>query len=125
MTIHSSSEILIVDDSGTVRSVVRKLLTQLGFKNIGEASEGADALKQITEKYFELVISDWNMEPMNGAELLRRVRAEKKYEKLPFIMMTADSTIPKIVEAKHLGVSCFIKKPFGADALQAKILDIK
>ena len=124
MKIHSGSEILIVDDSGTVRTVVRKLLNQLGFKSIDDASDGADALKKITEKHFDLVISDWNMEPMNGAELLKEVRGKKEYEKLPFIMMTADSAINKIVEAKHAGVSCFIKKPFGADGLQAKILEI-
>jgi len=124
MTIHHYSNILIVDDSGTVRSVVRKILTQLGFKNIDEASDGASAFTKISEKHVDLVISDWNMEPMNGDELLKQVRAVKKYEHLPFIMMTAESTIDKIVQAKHAGVSCFINKPFGAEGLQAKIAEI-
>jgi two-component system, chemotaxis family, chemotaxis protein CheY len=124
MTIHSCSDILVVDDSGTIRNVVRKLLMQLGFKSIDEASDGAAALEKITAKHFDLVISDWNMEPMDGEELLTQVRAKKKYEGLPFIMMTADSTIKKIVQARHLGVSCFINKPFSADGLLAKILEI-
>jgi two-component system, chemotaxis family, chemotaxis protein CheY len=122
MTIHHFSSILIVDDSGAIRSVVRKLLMHLGFKNIDEASDGEAALAKISEKHFGLVISDWNMEPMSGHALLERVRANKQYAHLPFIMMTADSTIEKIVQAKHAGVTCFIKKPFRADELQAKIL---
>jgi two-component system, chemotaxis family, chemotaxis protein CheY len=124
MNIHHCSDILIVDDSGAVRSVVRRLLTQLGFKNVDEASDGAAAFEKISKKNYDLVISDWNMEPVNGRELLERVRANKKYANMRFIMMTADSTIDKIVQAKHAGVSCFINKPFGADGLQAKILQV-
>jgi two-component system chemotaxis response regulator CheY len=122
MTIHHFSSILIVDDSGAVRSVVRRLLTQLGFKNIDEAPDGEAALEKISEQHFSLVISDWNMEPMSGDILLENVRANKKYANLPFIMMTADPSIEKIVQAKKAGVTCFIKKPFRADELQAKIL---
>jgi two-component system chemotaxis response regulator CheY len=122
MTIHHFSSILIVDDSGAVRSVVRKLLTQLGFKNLDEAPDGEAALAKISEKHFGLVISDWNMEPMSGQALLENVRANKQYANLPFIMMTADPSIERIVQAKKAGVTCFINKPFRAEELQAKIL---
>ena len=122
MTIHHFSSILIVDDSGVVRSVVRKLLTQLGFKNIDEAPNGEAALEKISEQHFSLVISDWNMEPMSGQVLLQNVRANKMYANLPFIMMTADPSIERIVQAKKAGVTCFINKPFRAEELQAKIL---
>jgi two-component system chemotaxis response regulator CheY len=122
MTIHHFSSILIVDDSGVVRSVVRRLLTQLGFKNIDEAPNGRAALEKISEQHFSLVISDWNMEPMSGQILLQNVRANKMYANLPFIMMTADPSIERIVQAKKAGVTCFIKKPFRAEELQAKIL---
>jgi two-component system chemotaxis response regulator CheY len=121
MTIHHTSDILIVDDSGAVRSVVRKLLTQLGFKNLDEASDGETALAKISEKHFGMVISDWNMEPMSGQVLLEKVRENKQHANLPFIMMTADSTIDKIIQAKNAGVTSFIKKPFRADELQEKI----
>jgi two-component system chemotaxis response regulator CheY len=121
MTLHNISEILVVDDSGAVRGVVRKLLTQLGFKNIDEASDGEAALAKISEKNFGLVISDWNMEPMSGQVLLEKVRENKQHANLPFIMMTADSTIDKIVQAKNAGVTSFIKKPFRAEELQVKI----
>jgi two-component system chemotaxis response regulator CheY len=122
MTIHHFSSILIVDDSGAVRSVVRKLLTQLGFKNLDEAADGEAALAKISENHFSLVISDWNMEPMSGQVLLENVRTNKQYANLPFIMMTADPSIEKIVKARHAGVTCFINKPFRAAELQAKIL---
>ena len=108
--------------AATVRSVVRKLLTQLGFKNFDEASDGEVALAKISEKQFGLVISDWNMERMSGQTLLENVRANKQYANLPFIMMTANPTIDKIVQAKNAGVTCFIKKPFRAEELQAKIM---
>ena len=121
MTIHHFSSILIVDDSGAVRSVVRKLLTQLGFQNLDEAADGEAALAKLSEKHFGLVISDWNMEPMSGQVLLERVRTNKQYASLPFIMMTADPSIEKVVKARHAGVTCFIKKPFRAEELQAKI----
>jgi two-component system, chemotaxis family, chemotaxis protein CheY len=124
MSVHHYSDILIVDDSGAVRGVVRKLLTQLGYKHIDEASDGAAALTKILQQHVDLVISDWNMEPMGGQELLEQVRANKRYEHLPFIMMTADSTIDKIVQARRARVSCFINKPFRAEALQAKIMEI-
>jgi two-component system chemotaxis response regulator CheY len=121
MTIHHFSSILIVDDSGAVRSVVRKLLTHLGFKNINEAPDGEAALEKLSEQHVSLVISDWNMEPMSGQVLLESVRANEKYADLPFIMMTADPSIERIVQAKKAGVTCFINKPFRAEELQAKI----
>ena len=89
MTINSKSQILVVDDSGAVRSIVRKLLTELGYIDIDEASDGAAALAKMNKKLYGLVISDWNMEPMNGQALLERVRANKNFANLPFIMMTA------------------------------------
>ena len=124
MTINRKSQILVVDDSGKTRSIVRKLLVQLGYSDVDEASDGAAALAKINEKLYGLVISDWNMEPMNGQALLEHVRANKKFTDLPFIMMTAQSDPDKIVDAKYAGVSSFISKPFSAEALLAKISKI-
>ena len=124
MTINSKSHILVVDDSRAMRSIVRKLLTQLGYTDVDEAPDGAAALEKMNEKLFDLVISDWNMEPMNGQALLEHVRANKKFTDLPFIMMTAQSDPDKIVDAKYAGVSSFISKPFSAEALLAKISKI-
>src|SRR6202167_1649010 len=124
MPIHHYSNVLVVDDSSTMRNLVRKILTKLGYKNIDEASDGESALAKIFEKHFDLVISDWNMEPMNGEELLKQVRANKKYAQLPFIMMTADCAIDKIVLARRAGADSFINKPFNPAGLQAKIYEM-
>ena len=97
MTINRKSQILVVDDSGAMRSIVRELLAQLGYTDVDEASDGATALTKINEKLYGLVISDWNMEPMNGQTLLERVRASKKFADLPFIMMTANQTLTKLL----------------------------
>jgi two-component system chemotaxis response regulator CheY len=124
MAINAQSKILIVDDSSTMRSIVRKFLTQLGYTDIDEAPDGAAALTKLTEKLYGLVISDWNMAPMNGQTLLEQTRANKKIESLPFILMTAQSDPDKIIEAKYAGVSSFISKPFSAEGLAAKITKI-
>src|SRR5580704_4861334 len=89
MPINHYSNVLIVDDSATVRSLVRKILTQLGYKNIDEASDGESALDKIFDKHFDLVISDWNMEPMNGEELLKEVRANKQYAPSRTVLSTS------------------------------------
>ena len=124
MTVNKQSKILVVDDSGAMRSIVRKLLTQLGYTDVDEAPDGTAALAKLNEKRYGLVISDWNMAPMNGQTLLEQTRANKKLENVPFIMMTAQSDPDKIIEAKYAGVSSFISKPFSAEALQAKISKI-
>jgi two-component system chemotaxis response regulator CheY len=115
---------LLVDDSSTVRKAVRELLEQLGFKNIDEASDGEAALARIGEKAYELVIADWNMEPMNGLMLLERIRGDETHKNLRFIMMTAEVAIEKIIQASHARVSGFINKPFTAEALRIKIAQI-
>jgi len=124
MSIHHFSPILIIDDSNVVRGVVRKLLTQLGYKSLDEAADGAVALEKISAKPFALIISDWNMEPMSGYELLERLRAEEKHADLRFIMMTAEASITKVIQARHAGVSCFINKPFSVEELRTKIAQI-
>ena len=125
MAITKDSKVLVVDDSSAVRTIVKKLLGQLGYSEVDEAANGVEALAKIYAKPYSLVISDWNMEPMNGRVLLDRVRKNPKYAKLPFIMMTAESDAEKVAEAKYGGVNSFINKPFNAEALQGKIAQIK
>jgi len=124
MTINRNSKILVVDDSGAVRSIVKKLLVQLGYGVIDEAANGVEALAKIDATPYSLVISDWKMEPMNGRVLLDRVRKNPKFASLPFIMMTAESDVDRVADAKYAGVSSFINKPFNGEALQAKIAQI-
>ena len=113
--------VLIVDDYKTMLRIIRNLLKQIGFNNVDEASDGAEALGKLRSKTFGLVISDWNMEPMTGLQLLQSVRADDKLKSLPFIMITAESKTENVVAAKQAGVSNYIVKPFNAETLQGKI----
>lgn len=121
MAIDRTSPILIVDDYSRMLRIIRNLLRQLGYEQVEEASDGASALDKLRQKPFRLVISDWNMEPMSGLELLRQVRADPALAELPFIMVTAEARAAKIAEAQQAGVSGYIIKPFGAEALSIKI----
>ncbi len=113
--------ILIVDDYKTMLKIIRSLLKQLGFSNVDEAMDGSAALQKIRSKNYGLVISDWNMEPMSGLELLKEVRLDAKLKDVPFIMITAESKSENVIAAKEAGVSNYIVKPFTAAILKSKI----
>ena len=116
-----SMSVLVVDDFSTMVRIIRNLLKQIGFENVDDASDGASALEKIKAKKYGLVISDWNMEPMTGYDLLKAVRSDSATSKLPFIMVTAESKTENVVAAKKAGVNNYIVKPFNAATLKAKI----
>jgi two-component system chemotaxis response regulator CheY len=124
MAVDKNMPILIVDDYKTMLRIIRNLLKQIGFDNVEEATDGTQALQKLREKKFELVISDWNMEPMTGIELLREVRSDDNLKKLPFIMVTAESKTENVVIAKEAGVSNYIVKPFNAATLKSKLTGV-
>jgi two-component system chemotaxis response regulator CheY len=113
--------ILVVDDYNTMIRIICNLLKQLGYQNIDNATDGATALAKMRAGRYGLVISDWNMEPMSGYDLLKEVRADAKLGKTPFIMITAESKTENVIAAKRAGVSNYIVKPFNAQTLQNKI----
>ncbi len=117
----SSLPILVVDDYATMVRIIRNLLKQIGFENVDEASNGAAAYEKIKTGQFGLVISDWNMEPMSGFELLQRVRQDPATANVPFIMVTAESKTDNILAARKAGVTNYIVKPFNAQTLKARI----
>ena len=121
MAIDLAMPILIVDDYATMIRIIRNLLKQLGFDNVDDAADGTQALERISEKTYGLIISDWNMEPMTGYELLKKVRAEAQTARTPFIMVTAESKTENVIAAKKAGVNNYIVKPFNAQTLKGKI----
>ena len=121
MSVDMQMNILIVDDYKTMLRIIRNLLKQLGFNNVDEATDGSMALQKLRDKEYGLVISDWNMEPMTGIQLLREVRADAKLKALPFIMITAESKTENVIAAKKAGVNNYIVKPFNAQTLKGKI----
>ncbi len=120
-TVDMGMPILIVDDYKTMLRIIRNLLKQLGFNNVDEATDGSAALQKLRDKEYHLVISDWNMEPMSGMQLLTEVRADTKLKELPFIMITAESKTENVIAAKEAGVSNYIVKPFNAATLKTKL----
>ncbi|MEX0697168.1 MAG: response regulator [Dongiaceae bacterium] len=124
MAVDMNMSILIVDDYKTMLRIIRNLLKQLGFNNVDEATDGSSALHKLREKGYGLVISDWNMEPMTGIQLLREVRADTHLKEMPFIMITAESKSENVVAAKEAGVSNYIVKPFNAATLKQKLTSI-
>ena len=121
MAVDKNMPILIVDDYKTMLRIIKNLLKQIGFENVDEATDGTEAFGKLQEKQYDLVISDWNMEPMSGYELLQKVRSEDKTKGLPFIMITAESKTENVVKAKQAGVSNYIVKPFNAGTLKQKL----
>lgn len=124
MAVDMNMNVLVVDDYKTMLRILRNLLRQLNFVNIDEATDGAMALQKLRSSEFGLVISDWNMEPMTGIQLLREVRADNKLKSLPFIMITAESKSENVIAAKEAGVSNYIVKPFNAETLKAKLVSV-
>lgn len=130
MAVDKSMKVLIVDDYKTMLRIIRNLLRQLGFNNIDEATDGSAALQLLRAngvggpQGYGLVISDWNMEPMTGLQLLREVRADAKLKSLPFIMVTAESKSENVIAAKEAGVSNYIVKPFNAETLKSKMVSV-
>jgi two-component system, chemotaxis family, chemotaxis protein CheY len=116
-----SMPILVVDDYSTMIRIIRNLLKQIGFENVDDANDGSAALDKMQGKQYGLIISDWNMEPMTGYDLLREVRANPSLSQTPFIMITAESKTENVIAAKKAGVSNYIVKPFNAATLKTKM----
>jgi two-component system, chemotaxis family, chemotaxis protein CheY len=124
MAVNKNMNILIVDDYKTMLRIIRNLLNQIGFDKIDEAMDGKEAFTKLRDKEYQLVISDWNMEPMSGYELLKSVRADEKLKALPFILVTAESKTENVIAAKKAGVNNYIVKPFNAETLKTKLMAV-
>ncbi len=127
MAVDKNMNVLVVDDYQTMIRIIKNLLKQLGFNNVDEATDGTAAYELISTKKYGLVISDWNMEPMSGLDLLKKVRATANNDnisKVPFIMITAESKTENVIAAKQAGVNNYIVKPFNAETLKTKISSV-
>ena len=121
MSLDLSISVLVVDDYKTMIRIIKNLLKQIGFTDVDDASDGTEALAKLNEKSYGLVISDWNMEPMTGYELLQRVRSDDNLKHIPFIMVTAEAKSENVVAAKEAGVSNYIVKPFNVQTVRDRI----
>lgn len=115
------TRILVVDDFATMRRIIRNLLTQIGFTQFEEAADGAEALTKLRSGRFGLVLSEWNMEPVTGLQLLKEIRADVRLKGTPFIMVIPGARTENILAAKEAGMNDYIVKPFNAETLKKKI----
>ncbi len=120
-TLDYKEKILIVDDFVTMRRIVKNLLKQLGYENITEAEDGAQAFAKLKGGGFGFVVSDWNMPNLDGLGLIQKVRSDPELKSLPFLMVTAEAEKEKVIEAIKAGVSNYVVKPFTAEILKEKI----
>jgi two-component system chemotaxis response regulator CheY len=117
----SAVSVMIVDDQQSMRGICKYILTQLGFTNIIEAKSGRDALGKLEKGTVDLIISDWNMEDIDGLTLLRVIRKHPKTQGMPFIMATGRSDKEQVKEAISSGVNNYIIKPFDASTMKKRI----
>ncbi|QAV25134.1 chemotaxis response regulator CheY [Proteus hauseri] len=112
---------LVVDDFSTMRRIVRNLLKELGFTNVDEAEDGADALAKLRNSTIDFVITDWNMPNMDGLELLKNIRSDAGLATTPVLMVTAEAKKENIIAAAQAGASGYVVKPFTAAILEEKL----
>lgn len=124
MAVDKTMNVLVVDDYRTMIRIVRGLLEQLGFRNIDDAADGAQALEKIQQGDYGLILSDWNMAPMTGYDLLKAVRADPRTRDIPFVMVTAEAKAENVVAARQAGVNNYIIKPFTLAVLKQKLTTV-
>jgi two-component system, chemotaxis family, chemotaxis protein CheY len=112
--------VLVVDDHGATNQIIRDLLRQVGFADVDDANNGAEAFTKMRLKRYGLVISEWHLEPMTGYEFLREVRRDRGFKGTPLIVI-GESNSENVVAAKKAGANVYIVKPFDAQTLKAKI----
>lgn len=117
----SAVNVLIVDDQQSMRGICKYILTQLGFTNIIEAKNGREALGKLEQSNVDLIISDWNMDDIDGLTLLRIIRRHPRTQSMPFIMATGRSDKEQVKEAISSGVNNYIIKPFDAMTMKKRI----
>jgi len=118
-----NTRILVLDDMMTMRKVVGKSLKEIGFTDIQDGADGNQGW-EILEKStppIQLVVSDWNMPNCSGLDLLKKVRADAKYSKLPFVLLTAEAEVQQVKAAMAAGVTNYIIKPFTGANLKEKL----
>jgi two-component system, chemotaxis family, chemotaxis protein CheY len=112
---------LIVDDSRVTRSIIKKMLTEVGFE-VFEAIHGLDALQRLKEiGETDVLLVDWNMPEMNGYDFLRAVRGDRHYDKVPLMMVTSETELAQMSKALEAGANEYVMKPFTKDVITEKL----
>ncbi len=124
MMVDRGMRVLVVDEMTTMARSIARLLGELGFVNIDEIHDCRDAMRLLAVRRYGLVLSDWEMSPVTGFELLRTVRADPAMKSLPFILVTSEVRVEKVIAARQAGVSGYLVKPFSDALLKQKLVGI-
>ncbi|MEM8883154.1 MAG: response regulator [Planctomycetota bacterium] len=115
--------ILVVDDSKVARAVIRKVLGEIGYTYVQEASDGVEAFTKLHEQRFDLVMTDWTMPRMDGLALVRKVREAPELD-VPVLMVSGETYVTRFVEVIRAGAAGYIRKPFTDEELESKINEV-
>ncbi len=124
MAADPKTKFLVVDDFSTMRRIIRNLLKELGYTNVDEAEDGAQALSKLKNDKYDFVVSDWNMPNMDGLTMLKQIRSDEVLSSIPVLMVTAEAKRENIIEAAKAGASGYVVKPFTAATLDEKLAKI-
>lgn len=113
--------IITVDDSSTMRRIIKNTLTKLGFTNVLEAANGVEGLDVLAKNSVDMIITDWNMPEMDGLTFVKTVRSKEEYKNTPILMVTTEAAKEDILTALRSGVNNYVVKPFTPDTLQEKV----
>lgn len=115
-------KLLVVDDSSTMRRIIKNTLARLNYKDIVEGEHGAEAWEYLDKNAdIDMLITDWNMPEMNGLELVKKVRADERFQDMPIIMVTTEGGKTEVITALKAGVNNYIVKPFTPQVLKEKL----
>lgn len=117
-------EVLVVDDSGFARRHIMRVLKNLGIEHMTEAADGSEAIELLNEKAFDLIVTDYNMPEVNGAELAEFVRADSRLNHIPILMVTSEAQDAHLKNISHSGVNAMADKPFEPDTVKQLLLQI-
>ncbi|MDE7034369.1 MAG: response regulator [Mucispirillum sp.] len=116
--------IITVDDSSTMRRIIKNTLQKLGFETILEAGNGVEALEVMSKNKVDMIVTDWNMPEMDGLTFVKAVRAKDEYKDLPILMITTEAAKEDILTALRSGVNNYVVKPFTPETLQEKVFKL-
>lgn len=115
-------KLVVVDDSSTMRRIIKNTLARLGYKDVLEGEDGVQGWEVLNENPDTgMLITDWNMPEMNGLELVKKVRADERFVDLPIIMVTTEGGKAEVITALKAGVNNYIVKPFTPQVLKEKL----
>lgn len=120
----SETKILVVDDSSTMRRILKMSLARCGYTNVEEAGDGTEGLAQCRAKPYDCVLTDWNMPNMDGLQMILNLREMPAYASIPIVMVTTEGAKDDVIEALTRGATSYIVKPFTPETLSEKLREV-